>query len=474
MTVDGGGRISVSNKFSGEVVSELSVASSIDVEASLQCIHEIALRRKHIPAWKRVEILERAGAAILADRDRLAMQIAIEGGKPLQDALVEVDRAAQSTRLAGQVLIGERGQEVPMDLSAAGQGRLACTRRIPIGPVVAVSAFNHPLNLIAHQVAPAVAADCPVIVKPSLATPLSCLEYVRILREAGWPEDRCEVILASNEDAEALVTDSRVAFFSFIGSARVGWFLRSKLAAGTRCALEHGGVAPVVVAEDADLDLAAQAITKGGFYHAGQVCVSVQRVFAVGHTAEALAEKLCASVAELRTGDPTKPATDVGPLIASREVKRVGQWVDAACEEGATLLCGGAPVGETCFAATVLMDPPEDSQIATQEVFGPVVSIFRCAALADAIARANSVEASFQSAVFARDLDTALDVADRLNGSAVMVNDHTAFRVDWMPFAGLGPSGLGTGGILGTFEDMTIEKMTVIRRQPSAALTGAT
>nr|WP_206080345.1 aldehyde dehydrogenase family protein [Pacificoceanicola onchidii] len=309
-----------------------------------------------------------------------------------------------------------------------------------------------------------------MIVKPSLATPLSCLDYVRILREAGWPEDRCRVLLASNDDAEALVTDPRVAFFSFIGSARVGWSLRSKLAAGTRCALEHGGVAPVIVAEDADLELAAQAITKGGFYHAGQVCVSVQRVFVVGTVADQLAEKLVAAASKLKTGDPAHPETDVGPLIAEREVQRVGTWVDAAREAGAALLCGGEPVGTTCYAPTILLDPPDSSEIARQEVFGPVIALFRCASLGDAIARANAVEASFQAAVFARDLDTALEVSDRLNGSAVMVNDHTAFRVDWMPFAGLGPSGLGTGGIPGTLDDMTIEKMTVIRRQTPAAL----
>lgn len=466
--------IVVSNKFSGEPVVDLPTASSADVANALASVNDVALRRQHIPAWKRVEVLEHAAAAIVAERDRLAVQIAVEGGKPLQDALVEVDRAAQSTRLAGQVLIGERGQEIPMDLSAAGEGRLAFTRRVPIGPVVAVSAFNHPLSLIAHQLAPAVAADCPVIVKPSLATPLSCFDYVRILREAGWPEDRCHVLLASNDDAEGLVTDPRVAFFSFIGSARLGWSLRSKLAPGTRCALEHGGVAPVIVTEDADIDLAANAITKGGFYHAGQVCVSVQRVFAVGTVADQLSEKLCAAVLDLITGDPTKPDTDVGPLVARREVARVSDWVDAACKRGATRLCGGKPVGPSCYAPTVLMDPPDNSEVASQEVFGPVVSIFRCESLVEAIARANSVEASFQAAVSAQDIDTALAVADRLNGSAVMVNDHTAFRVDWMPFAGLGPSGLGTGGIPGTYEDMTIEKMTVIRRQTPAALTAAT
>lgn len=456
--------LEVVNKFTGEVHETVERSEAGAVEAALASADGLHRSRDGLPVWRRVAILRKAAELIRADREALALQIAIEGGKPLTDALVEADRAANSTELAAQVLEEQEGREIPMDRSAAGEGRLAFTRHVPIGPVVAVSAFNHPLNLIAHQVAPAVAANCPVIVKPAMTTPLSCMAYVRILHEAGLPEERARVLLIGRDGAEALVTDPRVAFFSFIGSAAVGWKLRTKLAPGTRCALEHGGVAPVVIAEDADIDAAADAIAKGGYYHAGQVCVSVQRVFAVGKSADAIAEALSEKVSALVTGDPTRPETEVGPLITEEDVSRVGDWVSKAVGQGATLLNGGEAVSPRVFQPTLLVDPPEDSDVARKEVFGPVVSIFRCGDLDEAIRRANDVDASFQAAVFTRDLDTALYASDRLSGSAVMVNDHTAFRVDWMPFAGLGPSGLGVGGVPGTFEDMSIEKMTVIKR----------
>ena len=459
-------RLTITNKFTGEAHASQDQSDSVAVDLALATAEHLHQSRDTLPAWQRVEILQRTAALIRADRDALALQIAIEGGKPLTDALVEVDRAANSTELAAQALEDQEGRTIPMDRSRAGEGRLAFTRHVPIGPVVAVSAFNHPLNLIAHQVAPAVAANCPVIVKPAMTTPLSCLAYVRILHEAGLPPQRAQVLLTGRDDSERLVTDPRVAFFSFIGSAAVGWTLRSKLAPGTRCALEHGGVAPVVIAEDADIDAAADAIAKGGYYHAGQVCVSVQRVFAVDDSADAIAAALSDKVADLNTGDPTLAQTEVGPLITEGDVTRVGDWVSEAVAQGATLLNGGKAISPRVFQPTLLVDPPYDSRVAQQEVFGPVVSIFRCATMDEAITRANAVDASFQAAVFTRDLDRALDASDRLNGSAVMVNDHTAFRVDWMPFAGLGPSGLGVGGVPGTFHDMSVEKMTVIKRSP--------
>ncbi|UWQ81494.1 aldehyde dehydrogenase family protein (plasmid) [Leisingera sp. S132] len=455
----------VHNAFTGETIAGVELNTWQDVDKALDRANVIhRTNTAGLPVWRRIEILERLAARILECREELALQIAVEGGKPLKDALVEVDRAAQSTKLASTVLAETGGREIPMDLTPAGQGRIAFTRQIPIGPVVAVSAFNHPLNLIAHQVAPAVAANCPVIIKPSMQTPMSCLSYVRLLHESGLPEECCTVVLVKRDVAEQLVSDPRVAFFSFIGSADVGWSLRSKLAPGARCALEHGGVAPVVIAEDACIGSAVESVVKGGFYHAGQVCVSVQRVFAVGNAADTFVDELVEKTSELVTGDPREPDTDVGPLISTGEVDRVSGWVDDAVLGGANLRCGGARISERTYAPTVLIDPPEDSQVAKSEVFGPVVSVFRCATVEEAVSRANDVDASFQAAVFSESLDTALAVAENLRGSAVMVNDHTAFRVDWMPFAGLGTSGLGVGGIKGTYHDMTVEKMTVIRR----------
>jgi acyl-CoA reductase-like NAD-dependent aldehyde dehydrogenase len=340
---------------------------------------------------------------------------------------------------------------------------MAYTRREPIGVVAAVSAFNHPFNLIVHQVIPAVATGCPVIVKPATTTPLSCFNLVNCLNEAGLPEEWCRILMSGREVAEKLVTDSRVAFFSFIGSARVGWGLRSKLAPGTRCTLEHGGAAPVIMDADADVEDALPLLAKGGFYHAGQVCVSVQRVFAHESIVDAVAGGLADLAKKLVVGDPTDAATEVGPLILEREVDRVAEWVEEAKSAGAKVLTGGKKIGSTCYAPTVLLNPPDDVKVSREEIFGPVVCVYAFKDRLEAIERANKIPYSFQAAVFTKNIDTALDSAKRLNAAAVMVNDHTAFRVDWMPFAGRKASGLGVGGILPTMLEMTEEKMIVFR-----------
>ena len=350
-----------------------------------------------------------------------------------------------------------------MDQTPATAGRLAFTQREPIGVVVSISAFNHPLNLIIHQTVPAIAAGAPVIIKPSLTTPLSCLNFVSILREAGLPEQWCQVVVCENEHAEKLVTDPKIGFFSFIGSANVGWKLRSKLAPGVRCALEHGGAAPAIVENDADLVTAVPLLLKGGFYHSGQVCVSVQRIFAHVDILNELRDLLVSQATEITNGDPLLPTTEAGPLILPREVERVSSWVDEAVAAGATLLTGGKALSETMYPPTILLNPPEDAKVSTMEIFGPVICLYSYSDREDAIARANSLPFAFQSAVFTQDIDKALDTSAKLNATAVMINDHTAFRADWMPFGGRDASGLGMGGIPHSMHEMTREKMTVIK-----------
>ena len=435
------------------------------VEKALDTAYQLFRDRDAwLSAARRIDILRRGAALMQERREELAVEAAREGGKPLIDSRVEVDRAVDGVHECVEFLRTQHGDEMPMGLNAASANRLAFTRHEPIGVVVAFSAFNHPLNLIVHQVGPAVATGCPCIVKPAEATPLSAMRFVGILREAGLPEEWCQCLLTTDLDvAGSLATDSRVGFFSFIGSARVGWMLRSKLAPGTRCALEHGGAAPVLVAEDADLDYGLPLISKGGFYHAGQVCVSVQRVFAHRNIARDLAGRLAQAATALNVGDPTLPGTEVGPLIRPAEVERVTEWVTEAVDRGAELLAGGEALSETCYAPTVLYDPPGDARVSTSEIFGPVVCVYPYDDIDEAIARANSLPYAFQASVFTRDIDTALRASRRLDASAVMVNDHPAFRVDWMPFAGLRESGIGVGGIPYTMEDMQIRKLTVVR-----------
>jgi acyl-CoA reductase-like NAD-dependent aldehyde dehydrogenase len=449
----------------GSIIATVDTAGADVVDRALATAYALYRNRDAwIPRPERIEILRRAAAIMQERREHLATESAREGGKPLVDSLVEVDRAIDGVQECIGGLRSQAGHGIPMNLNAASAHRIAFTRHEPIGVVVAFSAFNHPVNLIVHQVFPGVAAGCPVIVKPAEATPLSCMRLVGILHEAGLPKEWCQALLTSDLDVSGkLVSDPRVGFFSFIGSGKVGWMLRSQLAPGARCSLEHGGAAPVIVAPDADLDDTIPLLTKGGFYHSGQVCVSVQRVFAHASLASRVADGLARSAAALHVGDPTLDGVDAGPLIRPAEVTRVGNWVEEARSGGARVLCGGEPYSERAYKPTVLLDPAEDCKVSTFEIFGPVVCVYSFDDVDDAIARANALPYAFQAAVFTGSIDTMLRATQRLDAATVMVNDHTAFRTDWMPFAGLRESGYGIGGIPYTFRDMQVEKLTVIR-----------
>ncbi|MCV6606193.1 MAG: aldehyde dehydrogenase family protein [Porticoccaceae bacterium] len=456
--------LSVTSPYSGEQIATVARADEQQVELALSTAHSLFRDRSQwLPLTTRLQILEATAALMAQQFDTLAEGAAREGGKPLVDSRVEVERAIEGIKLCEEHISQHVGDVVPMPEPE----RMAFTQKEPIGVVVAVSAFNHPLNLIVHQVGAAVAAGCPVIVKPAQHTPLSCLRFVELLRQAGLPPQWCQVVLpTSTELSTKLVCDQRVGFFSFIGSARVGWMLRSKLAPGTRCALEHGGVAPVIVDASADLGKVIPALLKGGFYHAGQVCVSVQRVYVPNSLLQKVAEQLAKGASRLTVGDPLNAATDVGPLITAGEVDRIHQWVQEAQQQGARLKAGGEKLGNNCYAPTLLVNPPDDTQISTREVFGPVVCLYGYDRVGEAIDRANSLEVAFQAAVFSQDIDRAINISQRLDASAVMINDHSAFRHDGMPFAGLRQSGLGVGGIGHTIDEMQIDKMMVMRVTP--------
>ena len=459
------GSIDVTAPYDGAHIATIETGDSTAVETALNTAHNLFSNRQNwLSAELRINILEKAASIIQSRFDELAIEAAREGGKPLPDSKVEVTRAIDGLKNCVEVIRSEHGEEIPMGKNAASMNRLAFTTHEPIGVVVAVSAFNHPLNLAVHQIGPAVAAGCPVIIKPAEDTPLSCFRLINILYEAGLPEAWCQGIVTTDHDAATkLVTDSRVGFFSFIGSARVGWMLRSKLANGTRCALEHGGVAPVIVSHDADMDDTVALLSKAGFYHAGQVCVSVQRVFADKTIARQLAERIAQAGNKMKVGDPTLGDTEIGPLIRHAETERVNEWVQDAINKGAECLSGGKKISDSCYQATVLFNPPNNAIISQNEIFGPVICVYEYDNIDDAIAQANSLDVSFQAAVFSKNIDTCMHAFKQLDASAVMVNDHTAFRVDWMPFAGLKHSGHGVGGIPHTFKDMQIEKMMVIR-----------
>jgi acyl-CoA reductase-like NAD-dependent aldehyde dehydrogenase len=457
--------LAVTNPSTGD---EIAILKTDDDEAARLKLTRAWQRFRNrgtlLPLHQRIEILERLVRIMERDREDYAQTIAMEGGKPLRDATVEADRAIAGVRIAIHVVSKDRGNVIPLGHQASSAGRLAFTQAFPRGVVLAFSAFNHPLNLIVHQVVPAFAAGCPCVVKPAADTPLSCIKLVEAMHEAGVPEDYIQYSITADLDiAGNMVSSDKIAFFSFIGSARVGWMLRSRLHPGVRCALEHGGVAPCIVAGSARLELAVPAITRGGFYHAGQVCVSTQRVYVQESLHDLLVEALSEAAGQLIVGDAGDPATEVGPLIRPAEVDRVEEWVEESISLGGTLAAGGRRLEGNFYQPTLVLNAPRESRLGSQEVFGPVVCVYAYKQLDDALELANLHPHAFQAAVFTQNIDTVHAAYNAFDASAVMVNDHTAFRDDAMPFAGLSASGLGVGGIPYTIGEMQFEKMLVMK-----------
>ena len=456
--------IEVRNPFNNTLIEKVSLQSETEVQAVLDVAYEAYLDQKNwLAKYKIVEILEKAMEIMASRVEELTVIASNEGGKPYLDSKVEVERAINGIKVAIEHMGSFEGKEVAMGHTPSSANRMAYTMKEPIGVVLSISAFNHPLNLAIHQVVPAIAVGSPVIIRPSASTPLSTINFINILYEAGLPKQFAQVVVCDRVAAENMVKSPKISFLSFIGSGAVGWHLNSVVAPGTRVALEHGGVAPVIVEKDADIEELIPALLKGGFYHAGQVCVSVQRVFVHQSIIGEVTQQMVDGAKKLIVGDQLDPKTEVGPIISHKENERIALWVDEAIQEGAELLCGGEKLSDSCYKPTILLNPSQNSKVSKEEVFGPVVCLYSYDDIEDAFTLANSLEVSFQAAVFTKNIDTALAAVKRLNATTVMVNDHTAFRVDWMPFGGAKASGLGMGGIPHSMQEMSKEKLMVIK-----------
>ncbi|RYZ55657.1 MAG: aldehyde dehydrogenase family protein [Proteobacteria bacterium] len=449
--------------FDLELISEITLHTEAEVEGLLNRGYALAHRLKPFPKHQRIDFLERVNEVLKKKAPEFVQLIAREGGKPVKDAQVEVQRAIEAVRTSIGALHQWHGHEVPMGLNETSSQILAFTRREPRGLVLAISAFNHPLLHVVHQVIPALAIGCPVLIKPSLKTPLTCQLFVDLLKECELPEDWCQILLTHDGLTEKLASDPRIAVLSFIGSSTVGWRLRSKVAPGVHTLLEHGGTAPVVICEDAQIEASIKALTRGAFYHAGQVPVSVQNIFVHSKVMRNFTEQMVAAAESMRVGDPLDAATDIGPLIHPKEVERVERWIEDAVAKGAQVALKGMRSGKTCLSPTILCEAPFNTPFYEEEIFGPAVGIYSFHELETVLARINNSRFAFQASIYTQNIDRGLRFMERVHAGAVMINESAAFRADWMPSSSLKHSGQGVRGVLPSMMELSYEKLVVTK-----------
>lgn len=446
-----------------ELISEIKLNTDIEVEGAINKGYALAQRLNPFPKHHRIVFLEKLQTLLKERAEIFVEMIAKEGGKPVKDGRVELSRSIDAIRTAIGALHQWHGHEVPMGFNEASSRVLAFTRREPRGLVFAISAFNHPLLHVVHQVVPALAIGCPVIIKPSLKTPLTCALFTKLMEECELPEDWCQLLLTDDNTAEKIAKDPRLAVLSFIGSPKVGWKLRSQAAPGVTTLLEHGGTAPVVICDDADIHSAIPGLVRGAFYHAGQVPVSVQNIFVHYSVMKTFTEAMVSASESLRVGNPLLEETDIGPLIHPREVDRVERWVHDAVAQGAQVKLKGQRLEKTCLTPTILAEAPYNSPFYEDEIFGPAVGIYAFHDLETTLTRINNSRFAFQASIYTQNLDRALRFMERVPAGAVLINESAAFRADWMPSSSLKHSGQGVRGILPSMMELSYEKLVVTK-----------
>ena len=413
-----------------------------------------------LPAYERGAILRNISAGIKARREELGRLISLEAGKPIRDALVEVDRATLTFRLGAEEAARMTGETIPLDLMPGSKGRMGITRRFPIGPIAAISPFNFPLNLAAHKVAPAIASGNPIVLKPPSKDPLVMLTVAEIIEEAGAPAGSVSVLPMSRELGDRMVSDERFKLLTFTGSPSVGWRMKER-AGKKKVVLELGGNAGVIVDKSADLDWAVKRCLVGAFAYAGQVCISVQRMFLHEEIWDAFMDKFIAGAKALQVGDPLDPQTDVGPMVDGNAAARTQRWVDEALAAGGKALLGGQANG-TFFPPTILTDVPVTAAVCSNEAFAPLVVAFPFTDIDDAFRRVNDSMFGLQTGVFTNDLSAAWRAFNTLEVGGVIVNDAPSYRIDHMPYGGVKDSGLGREGLRWAIEDMTEVRIMVL------------
>lgn len=454
--------LEVLDKYTGKVATRTAFADRATMRKAVVAAHAARDAMARFPPDARRDVLEHCVTRFRERADELALALCIEAGKPIKDARGEVERLIDTFRIAAGEATRIGGEVLELQLSARTRGYRGMTRRVPIGACAFITPFNFPLNLVAHKVAPAIAAGCPFVLKPAAKTPVGALIIGEVLAETDLPRGAFSVLPCSNDDAAVLVEDDRIALLSFTGGL-VGWDLKAR-AGKKKVTLELGGNAACIVDAEpgASLDHVVERLVFGAYYQSGQSCISVQRILAHADVYDALRRKLKHAVDALRMGDPRKPSTFIGPVIDEEAAKRLEGWIGAAIKGGAKQLCGGPRRGNR-LPATLLEKVPHDADVYRKEAFGPVACLEPFDDYDDALARVNDSDFGLQAGVFTARLDHAMRAWDRIDAGGVIVGDVPSFRVDNMPYGGVRDSGLGREGVRYAIEDMSELRLLVIR-----------
>jgi glyceraldehyde-3-phosphate dehydrogenase (NADP+) len=460
--------LDVINPYSGDVIGTTFQASREQVERAIVAAERAFAVMRKMPTFDRVALLKAMAAGLKARQDEVARMITMEAGKPLREADVEAARGVFTIETAAEEAKRIDGEVMPLDLLASSKGRFGIVRRFPIGPIAGISPFNFPLNLALHKIAPAIAAGNTIVLKPPSRDPLTMLLFAEILDAAGVPKGAVSVLPMNREVGDALVEDERFKLLSFTGSPDVGWEMKRR-AGMKKVVLELGGNAGVIVDGDADLDYAVNRIKFGAFAYAGQVCISVQRVFVVESVYERFREMLVEQSRAIKFGDPLDRTTELGPMIDDKAAARSQTWIDQAVAEGARVLTGGKAEGRF-FQPTVIENARQESFVCSREAFAPLVTIFPVKSFGEAIKRVNDSVYGLQAGVFTNSLEKALVAWEAIEAGGVIINDVPTYRIDHMPYGGVKASGLSREGVRYAIEDMTEPRLMVLNRLESQAV----
>lgn len=455
--IETGDAMEVRSPYDDSLLAIVHRAGPKEIEAAIAQSTAAFQGTRKLPAWKRADALEKISAGIAARREELAQTIALEAGKPIRTARLEVDRAVFTFKVAAEETKRMYGEVVALDWIPGNEGREAEVRRVPLGPVAGITPFNFPLNLVAHKVAPAFAAGDPVVLRPASQTPVSSLKLAEIVAASGWPAEAFSVVPCATKDAVPLIEDERIKLLTFTGSPAVGWGLKTQ-AGRKRVTLELGGNAGVIVHSDADVAYAAERVAWGGFSYAGQSCISVQRVYVHEDVYERFEQELVRRVKALKCGDPLDESTDVGPVIDRGAAERVESWVAEAQKDGARVLTGGSRTGNL-WQPTVLADIKPEMRVSCQEAFAPLVGLYRYSDVRQAIASVDDSDFGLQAGLFTQNINIVRQAFNDIEVGGLMVNDVPTFRIDHMPYGGVKQSGFGREGLRYAMEEMSELKL---------------